>query len=64
MCKVINRCSPTTMSNFFLFRENTQNVKDFQIMLDKKKVVGYGLETVSYSTSLFWVERNTILAIL
>ena len=37
MYKVINGCAPTIKDNFFMFRENTHNLKDFQIILNKNK---------------------------
>ena len=44
------------MENFFLFYENTHNIRNFQIIYNKteKKTVRCGLETVKYRTPLLW----------
>ena len=43
------------MEDFFSFRENNQNIRNFQIISnDSKKTVRYGLETVKYRTTLLW----------
>ena len=44
------------MDNFFIFRENTHNLRNFQIVLNKnrKRTVIYGSETLSYRTPLLW----------
>ena len=43
------------MEDFFLFRENTHNIRNFQIRSNEsKKTVRYGLETVKYRTPLLW----------
>ena len=43
------------MEDFFLFHENTQNIRNFQIISNEsKKTVRYGLETVKYRTPLPW----------
>ena len=35
--KMINGCAPPIIDNCFLFRENTHNLKNFQIILNKNK---------------------------
>ena len=43
------------MGDFFLFRENTHNIWNFQIISNEsKKSIRYGLETVKYRTPLIW----------
>ena len=43
------------MEDFFLFREITHNIRNFQIISNEsKKTVRYGLETVKYRTPLLW----------
>ena len=55
MFKIINGFAPPIMEDFFLFRENTHNIRNFQIISNEsKKSVRYGLEKVKYRTSLFW----------
>ena len=51
--KIINGFVPPIMEDFFLFRENTRNIRNFEIISNKsKKSVRYGLETVKYRTPL------------
>ena len=53
--KIINGFAPPIMEDFFLFRENTHNIQNFQIISNEsKKRVRYGLETVKYRTPLLW----------
>ena len=53
--KIINGLGPPIMEDFFLFRENTHDFRNFQIISNEsKKTVKYGLETVKYRTSLLW----------
>ena len=53
--KIINGFAPLFMEDFFLFRENTHNILNFQIIFNEaKKTVRYGLETVKYRTPLLW----------
>ena len=43
------------MEDFFLFRENTDNIRNFQIISsESKKSVRHGLHTVKYRTPLLW----------
>ena len=43
------------MKDFFLFRENSHNIRNFQIVSNEsKKTARYGLETVKYRTPLLW----------
>ena len=40
---------------FFLFRENTHNIRNFQIIFNEsKKSVRYGLHTAKNRTQLLW----------
>ena len=51
--KIINGFAPPVMEDFFLFRENTHNIQNFQtVSNESKKTVRYGLETVKYTTPL------------
>ena len=53
--KIINGYAPPIMDNFFIFRENTHNLRNFQIILNEnKKTVRYGSKTTSYITPLLW----------
>ena len=53
--KIINGLSPPIMENFFLLRENTHNVKNFQeISNENRKTVKYGIETISNRTPFLW----------
>ena len=53
--KIINGFAPPIIENFFLFRENTHNIWNFQITSNEsKKSVRHGLETVKYRTPLVW----------
>ena len=53
--KMINGYTPPIMDNFFVFRENKHNLRNFQILLNKNKKAGrYGAETISYRTPLLW----------
>ena len=55
VCKIINGYVPPIKDNFFIFRENTHNLRDFQIILNKnKKTVRYRLETIFYRIPLLW----------
>ena len=35
VCKIINGYAPPIMDNLFIFRENTHNLRNFQIILIK-----------------------------
>ena len=51
--KIINGFAPPVKENFLLFRENTHNIRNFQIISNEsKKSLRYGLETVKYRTPL------------
>ena len=51
--EIINGFAPAIMEDFFLFRENTHNPRNFQVISNEsKKTVRYGLETVKYRTPL------------
>ena len=45
--KIINGYVPAIIDNCFIFRENTRNLRNFQIILNEnKKTLRYGLETI------------------
>ena len=47
--KIIDGYAPPIMDNFFIFREDTHNLRNFQIILNEnKKTVRYSSETISY----------------
>ena len=47
------------MNSLFVFRENTHNIRNYQILSNNvKKTVRYGLETILYR-SLFLVGKST-----
>ena len=51
--KIINGFAPPIMEDFFLFRENTHSIRNFQIISNEsKKTVRYDLETVKYRALL------------
>ena len=52
--KIINGYAPPIMDKFLIFRENTHNLRNFQIILNENKTVRYGLETISYRAPLLW----------
>ena len=53
--KIINEYAPPNMDNIFIFRENTHNLRNFQVILNENKItVRYGSETISYRTPLLW----------
>ena len=53
--KIINGYAPAIIDNCFIFRENTRNLRNFQIILNEnKKTLRYGLETISYRIPLLW----------
>ena len=55
--KIINGFAPPIMEDFFLFRENTYNIRNFQIIYNgSKKTVRYGLEAVKYRAQLHWAK--------
>ena len=46
--KIINGYAPLIIDNFFIFRKNTHNFRNFQIILNEnKKTVRYGSEKIS-----------------
>ena len=49
--KIINGHTPPFVDNFFIFRENKHNFRNFKW---KQKTVRYGSETISYRTPLLW----------
>ena len=53
--KIINGITPPIMGNFFILRENTHNVRNFQkISNEKRKTVKYRIETVLNRIPFLW----------
>ena len=53
--KIINGLSPPITEHFFILRENTHNVRNFQeISNENRKTVKYGIETISNRTPFLW----------
>ena len=53
--KIINGLSPPIMEKFFILRENTHNVRNFQeVSNGNRKTVKYGIETISNRTPFLW----------
>ena len=53
--KIIYGISPPIMDNFFILRENTHNVRNFQeIFNENRNTVKYGIETISNRTPFLW----------
>ena len=53
--KIINGFAPPIMEDFFLFRDNTHNIRTFQkLSNESKKTVKSNLETVKYKAPLLW----------
>ena len=53
--KIKNGYTPQIMDDIFMFRENTHNLRNFQIKLNKsKETVRCGSETISYRTPFLW----------
>ena len=49
--EIINGFAPPIVEDFFLFRENSHNIRNFQkIFHETKKAVRYGLETLKFYT--------------
>ena len=49
--KIINGLSPPIMDKIFIFRENTHNIRNFQIISkENTKTVRYGQETIKFRT--------------
>ena len=47
VCKILNGYAPPVMDSFFIFRENTHNLINFQIISNENK-----------KNSKIWVEKN------
>ena len=57
--KIINGIAPPIKDDFILFRENTHNIWNFQIIsVEPKKTVRHGLGTVKCRTPLLWVNLS------
>ena len=53
--KIVNGIAPPITNSLFTFRLNQHNLRNFRRTLDRKKnAVNYGLETVTYRTSVLW----------
>ena len=47
--KIIHQIAPPIMNSLFVFRENTHNIRNYQILSNNvRKTVRYGLETILY----------------
>ena len=52
---IIQTAAPI-LNSPFMFRENMHNIHNYQILLnDIRKMLRYDLETISYRSSLLWV---------
>ena len=53
--KIMNGLSPPIMDNFFIFRENADNIRNFQILSNENKnPVRYGQGTITFRTPSLW----------
>ena len=57
----MNHIAPPIMSSLFvIIRENTHNVRHFQVLSNKsRRTVNYGLETTCYRTLFLWANLPT-----
>ena len=54
-CKIINGISPPVMEKFFILRENTDNLRNFQEIFNENRKTGkYGIGTISRRTPFLW----------
>ena len=59
--EIINGLSRPIMDNFVIFRQNTHNIRNFEIISNEnKKTVSYGQETIKLRTPSLWA-KNKIL---
>ena len=55
LSKIIHQIAPLIMNSHFVFRENTQNIPNYQILSNNvRKTVRYGLETILYWSPFLW----------
>ena len=53
--KIIHQIAPPIINLFFVFRENTNNTHNYQILSNNvRKTVRYGLETILYRSPFLW----------
>ena len=53
--KIIHQIAPPIMNSLFVFRENTHNIRNYQILSNNvRKTVRYGLETILYRSPFLW----------
>ena len=53
--KIMNGLNPPIIDKFFIFRENTHNIRNFQIISNEnKKTVRYVQETIKFRTPSLW----------
>ena len=53
--KIVKGEAPAIMKNLFIIRENTHNIRNFQVIANEKKdKIRYGQETICYRTSYLW----------
>ena len=52
--KTIHQIAPPNMKSLFAFRENTHNIRNYQILSNNvRKTVIYGLKTILYRSTFF-----------
>ena len=53
--KIIHQIAPPIMDSLFVFRDNTHNICNYQILSNNvRKTVRYGLETILYRSPFLW----------
>ena len=53
--KIVNVIAPSIMNLHFNFRTNIHNIRKFQeIFTENRKIVKYGIETVTYQAPFLW----------
>ena len=53
--KIIHQIAPPIMNSLFVFRENTHNIRNYQILSNNvRKTVRYGLETIFCRSHFLW----------
>ena len=53
--KIIHQIVPQIMNSLFVFRENTHNIRNYQILSNNaRNKVRYGLKTILYRSLFLW----------
>ena len=53
--KIIYHIALPIMSSLFEIRENTHNMRHFQVLSNEsRRTINYGLETICYRATLLW----------